>query len=88
MTGVAGQKLVIACGVQIPAFQSFCNYMLLSMVFTTKFVMDTEEAKMVVKTRWWMYIIIAAIDVYANYSMFKAYQYTSLTSVQVQVLLK
>ena len=77
---------MVACDVQIPAFQTFCNYMLLSMVFTTKFVTNTENAKIVVKTRWWKYIIIAAIDVYANFFMFTAYQYTSLTSVQVYVI--
>lgn len=87
-TGVGSQKLVMACGVKIPGFLAFCNYMLLAMVFTTRLACKTEEAVKIVKKRWWKYIIIAIIDVYANFLVFTAYEYTSLTSVQVEFTLK
>lgn len=86
-TGVASQKLVIACGVKIPGFIAFCGYMLLAIVFTTKLVWKTEEAKLIFKERWWKYIIIAVVDVYANFLVFTAYEYTSLTSVQVSTVI-
>ncbi|CAB3977468.1 solute carrier family 35 member F1 [Paramuricea clavata] len=82
-TGVGSQKLVMACGVKIPGFLAFCNYMLLAMVFTTRLACKTEEAVKIVKKRWWKYIIIAIIDVYGNFLVFTAYEYTSLTSVQL-----
>ncbi|XP_028409500.1 solute carrier family 35 member F2-like [Dendronephthya gigantea] len=82
-TGVANQKLVIACGVKIPGFISFCTYILLAIVFTTKLAWGTEEATNILKERWWKYILIAIVDVYANFLVFTAYEYTSLTSVQL-----
>ena len=82
-SGVGGQKLVTACGVKIAAFQVFLNYILLSIVFTSKLAWTGEATVKLVKERWWKYVIIAAIDVEANYAIYTAYQYTSLTSVQV-----
>jgi solute carrier family 35 protein F1/2 len=87
-SGIGSQKLVTACGVKIPAFQAFCTYMLLAMVFTTQLACKTEDATRIVKERWWKYIIVAVIDVYANFLVYTAYQYTSLTSVQVPNTLK
>ena len=84
-SAVGSQKLVTDCGVKIPAFQAFCTYILLALTFTTQLVCQTEEATKIVKERWWKYIIVAAIDVYANFLVFSAYQYTSLTSVQVKL---
>lgn len=35
------------------------------------------------KAGWWKYAILALIDFEANYTIVKAYQYTSITSVQM-----
>jgi hypothetical protein len=86
-SGVGSQKLVTACGLKIPAFQAFCTYLLLAVTFTTQFACKTEATK-IMKERWWKYIIIAAIDTYANFLVYTAYQYTSLTSVQVELLFR
>lgn len=81
-TGTASQKLVTVCNVKVPGFQGFINYCLLSLVFTTKFVCS-EEFLTVFKERWWKYLLIGVVDCEANFLVYKAYQYTSLTSVQL-----
>nr|XP_057947724.1 solute carrier family 35 member F1 isoform X2 [Doryrhamphus excisus] len=37
----------------------------------------------ILKQRWWKYMILGFIDIEANYLMLKAYQYTTLSSVQL-----
>ncbi|XP_055003762.1 solute carrier family 35 member F2-like, partial [Boleophthalmus pectinirostris] len=37
----------------------------------------------ILKSKWWKYILLALVDVEANYTVVKAYQYTTLTSVQL-----
>lgn len=39
------------------------------------------------RTKWWKYLIMGVADVEANYTVVKAYQFTSLTSIQVLVVL-
>ena len=53
------------------------------MVFTTQIFYNWEVGKKIFIERWWKYIVIAVIDAYANFLVYTAYQYTSLTSVQV-----
>ena len=38
----------------------------------------------ILKRRWWKYLLLGLVDVEANYTVVKAYQYTTLTSVQVR----
>lgn len=38
----------------------------------------------ILKAGWWRYGLIALADVEANYTLVKAYQYTTLTSIQVR----
>ena len=38
------------------------------------------------KTKWWKYLLMGLTDVQANYAVVKAYQYTTLTSIQVSSL--
>lgn len=40
----------------------------------------------ILKRRWWKYLLLGLVDVEANYTVVKAYQYTTLTSVQVGVI--
>lgn len=37
----------------------------------------------ILRRRWWKYLLLGLVDVEANYAVVKAYQYTTLTSVQV-----
>ena len=71
----------------IPA-QSFLNYILLCLIFTTWLACRrTEEGTIltVFKKRGWKYFLLALVDVEANYLIVKAYHFTTVTSVQVGV---
>lgn len=48
-------------------------------------VSGEENLLAILKRRWWKYMILGVIDIEANYLVIKAYQYTTLTSVQVSV---
>lgn len=65
--------------------QSFLNYVLLCLVFTTTLACRPGEGGLlcVLKQRGWKYFFIAIADVEANYLVVQAYQYTTLTSVQL-----
>ncbi|XP_010881328.1 solute carrier family 35 member F1 [Esox lucius] len=66
-------------------FQSFLNYILLFLVYTTTLAVRQGEENLlaILKRRWWKYMILGLIDIEANYLVIKAYQYTTLTSVQL-----
>lgn len=68
-----------------PVFQSFLNYILLFLVYTTTLAVRQGEENLLVilKRRWWKYMILSLVDIEANYLVIKAYQYTTLTSVQL-----
>lgn len=38
----------------------------------------------ILKTKWWKYLLMGLVDVEANYAVVKAYQFTTLTSIQVR----
>ncbi|XP_053564529.1 solute carrier family 35 member F2 isoform X2 [Bombina bombina] len=65
--------------------QSFINYCLLFLVYTTWLAFRTGENGLIyiLKKKWWKYIFLGIADVEANYAIVKAYQYTSITSVQL-----
>ena len=42
-----------------------------------------ENIYQILKTKWWKYLLMGLTDVQANYAVVKAYQYTTLTSIQV-----
>jgi solute carrier family 35 protein F1/2 len=67
------------------AAQSFLNYFLLTIAYTTWLACRRSETNIVqiMKTRGWKYFLLAAVDVEANYLVVKAYHYTTVTSVQV-----
>ncbi|XP_021246725.1 solute carrier family 35 member F1 isoform X2 [Numida meleagris] len=68
-----------------PVFQSFLNYILLFLVYTTTLAVRQGEENLlaILKRRWWKYMILGIVDIEANYLVVKAYQYTTLTSVQL-----
>ena len=70
--------------------QSFLNYVLLCLVFTVTLACrygDQNQCRLatLLKRDWWKYLILAGVDVEANYLVVKAYTYTTITSVQVQI---
>ncbi|XP_064574234.1 solute carrier family 35 member F2 isoform X3 [Zonotrichia leucophrys gambelii] len=84
-TAVTSQYLADRFNVNTPMLQSFINYCLLLLVYTTTLVFRTGSDSLcqILKQRWWKYLIVGLADVEANYTIVKAYQYTNLTSVQL-----
>ncbi|XP_077962973.1 solute carrier family 35 member F2 isoform X3 [Gasterosteus aculeatus] len=84
-TAVSCQYLVTA-GVETPMLQSFFNYALLLLVYTTTLCTRKGERNIlqVLKTKWWKYLLMGVADVEANYAVVKAYQFTTLTSIQTR----
>jgi len=66
--------------------QSFLNYALLCIVFTTSHafrIARNVDCWTVKRRHVLLYILVSVVDVEANYLVVKAYQYTTVTSVQV-----
>ncbi|CAL5871956.1 uncharacterized protein PFLUO_LOCUS6213 [Penicillium psychrofluorescens] len=98
ITLALGQLLAIAntststfttlLGVQhwaVPAFQTFMNYVLLNLVFTS-YTIYRYGIKGWLQLVWrdgWKYIILAFCDVEGNYFIVLAYQYTTMLSAQL-----
>ncbi|KAF7250782.1 Solute carrier family 35 member F2 [Varanus komodoensis] len=84
-TAVTSQSLAKNCNVNTPMLQSFINYCLLFLVYTMTlaFRKDGDSLLTILKRKWWKYILLGLVDVEANYTTVKAYQYTTLTSVQL-----
>ncbi|XP_050189569.1 solute carrier family 35 member F2 [Myiozetetes cayanensis] len=84
-TAVTSQYLAEKYQVNTPMFQSFINYALLLLVYTTTLAFRTggDSLWQILKQRWWKYIFLGVADVEANYMIVRAYQYTTLTSVQL-----
>jgi len=84
-TAVISQLLYTDYGVSAPTAQCFLNYVLLCLLFTTALACRPGEGGLlaVLKKRGWKYFFIALADVEANYLVVHAYQYTTLTSVQL-----
>lgn len=72
-------------GVSIPTAQCFLNYVLLALVFGILLACRRQGRSLVqvLKQWWWRYFLLALLDVEANYLVVKAYQYTTVTSVQL-----
>nr|XP_033805614.1 solute carrier family 35 member F2 isoform X2 [Geotrypetes seraphini] len=84
-TAVTSQYLADVYKVNTPMFQSFINYCLLFLVYTMVLALRTGEDNFlhILKKKWWKYIFLGLADVEANFTMVKAYQYTSITSIQL-----
>ncbi|CAI4229904.1 unnamed protein product [Auanema sp. JU1783] len=83
-TGVSSQ-LLSNKGVNAPAAQSFTNYFLLCFVYCTALSCKSGDDSLleIIKRRGWRYLVLAFIDVEANFMVVYAYQFTNLTSVQI-----
>ncbi|KAL4608475.1 solute carrier family 35 member F2-like isoform X1 [Arapaima gigas] len=71
--------------VETPMLQSFMNYALLFLTYTTTLSFRKRDGNIlqILKTKWWKYLLVGISDVEANYMVVKAYQFTTLTSVQL-----
>ncbi|XP_046876866.1 solute carrier family 35 member F2-like [Hypomesus transpacificus] len=83
-TAVSCQYLAEA-GVETPMMQSFLNYTLLLLTYTAALCCRKGDGNIwqILKTRWWKYLLMGLTDVEANYAVVKAYQFTTLTSIQL-----
>ncbi|KAK5887210.1 hypothetical protein CesoFtcFv8_015834 [Champsocephalus esox] len=83
-TAVSCQYLADA-KVETPMLQSFLNYAMLLLVYTTILCTRKGDRNIlhILKTKWWKYLLMGVADVEANYTVVKAYQYTTLTSIQL-----
>ncbi|XP_018419189.1 PREDICTED: solute carrier family 35 member F1 [Nanorana parkeri] len=68
-----------------PLFQSFLNYILLFLVYTTTLAVRQGEENLlaILKRRWWKYMFLGIIDIEATYLVVKAHQYTTFISIQL-----
>ncbi|XP_038674294.1 solute carrier family 35 member F2-like [Scyliorhinus canicula] len=84
-TAISSQYLADDFAVNTPVLQGFINYVLLLLVYTgiLMFRRGNDNLLQILKTKWWKYLLLGLIDVEANYLVVKAYQYTTLTSVQL-----
>ncbi|XP_078258609.1 solute carrier family 35 member F2-like isoform X2 [Rhinoraja longicauda] len=84
-TAISSQYLADDFSVHTPMLQGFVNYLLLFLVYTgvLAFRQGNENLVQILKAKWWKYLLLGLIDVEANYMIVKAYQYTTLTSVQL-----
>ncbi|CAN6483131.1 unnamed protein product [Victoria cruziana] len=76
--GISSTELVKR-GINAPTSQSFLNYALLSIVYGS-FILLRKKG---LRAKWYYYILLALVDVEANFLAVKAYQYTSMTSVML-----
>ncbi|XP_068615643.1 solute carrier family 35 member F2-like [Brachionichthys hirsutus] len=84
-TAVSSQYLATSFHVATPMLQSFFNYALLFLTYTCMLLCRTGDGHMfqILRRRGWRYLLLGLVDVEANYAVVKAYQYTTLTSVQL-----
>ena len=72
-------------GTSIPAFQSFFNYVLLNLVYTSYTIYRygfKKWTRMILKDGW-RYIILAFFDVEGNYFVVLGYRYTTILSAEL-----
>jgi solute carrier family 35 protein F1/2 len=82
-TAISSESLVESFGINCPTFQSVGNYILLLLVYLPCYIYGGNSVGKLLKETWWNYALLSLIDFEANYTIVKAYQYTSITSVQV-----
>ncbi|KAM4742748.1 solute carrier family 35 member F2-like [Anableps anableps] len=84
-TAVSSQYLATEFHLNTPMLQSFLNYTLLCVTYTTMLFCKRGDGNIlqILKRRWWKYLLLGLVDVEANYAVVKAYQYTTLTSIQL-----
>uniref|UniRef100_A0A8C2K695 Info solute carrier family 35 member F2, like n=1 Tax=Cyprinus carpio TaxID=7962 RepID=A0A8C2K695_CYPCA len=84
-TAVTSQYLASIFYLNTPMLQSFINCTLLGITYTVALIFRRGDGNIlhILKTKWWKYLLLGLTDVEANYAVVKAYQYTTLTSIQL-----
>ncbi|KAI1893931.1 hypothetical protein AGOR_G00128730 [Albula goreensis] len=84
-TAVSSQYLAVDFHVNTPMLQSFMNYALLCLMYTSTLAFTKGDGNIlqILKTKWWKYLLLGFTDVEANYAVVTAYQFTTLTSIQL-----
>ncbi|XP_023648378.1 solute carrier family 35 member F2 isoform X2 [Paramormyrops kingsleyae] len=84
-SAICSQYLATDFHVNAPMLQNFIYYVLLFLTYSTILACrkGNRNILQILKTGWWRYGLIALADVEANYMLVKAYQYTTLTSIQL-----
>ncbi|CAF0922977.1 unnamed protein product [Brachionus calyciflorus] len=85
-TGIVTSTLSDEYQINIPTAQSVLNYAILALIFIPSWVLyinDKSKILKIVKEDFWKYLILALVDVEANYLIIKAYSLTIMTSIQV-----
>ncbi|XP_063061112.1 solute carrier family 35 member F2 [Engraulis encrasicolus] len=84
-TAVTSQYLATDFQLDTPMLQSFLNYSLLCLTYTSLLICRRGDGNIlqILKQKWWKYFLLGLVDVEANYTVVKAYQYTTLTSIQL-----
>uniref|UniRef100_A0A8C4Q3Z2 Solute carrier family 35 member F1 n=1 Tax=Eptatretus burgeri TaxID=7764 RepID=A0A8C4Q3Z2_EPTBU len=84
-TGLTSQLLADEFKVNTPLFQSLLNYILLFIVYSLVLILHIGQDRPIVPTFHlaWKYALLGIVDVEANYLIITAYQYTTLTSIQL-----
>jgi solute carrier family 35 protein F1/2 len=80
-TGVFA-KLLVLRGVNLPTTTSLVNYVLLAVVYVPV-LLHRGVFFSALRSHWLFFVLVALVDVEANFVIIKAYQYTSFTSVQL-----
>ncbi|KIV88170.1 hypothetical protein PV10_09091 [Exophiala mesophila] len=77
--------LLVMEGTSIPAFQTFFNYVLLNLIYTsfTIYKYGFKKWGQLILKDGWKYIILAFFDVQGNYFTVLAYRYTTILSAQL-----
>ena len=84
-TGVFSQLLESDYSINTPTSQVFFMYFLLALTFMPYLAAFQEDFDKTLRVHGWKYGLLALLDVEGNYCFVLAYQYTSLTSIQVCV---
>ena len=78
-------SLLVAQGTSIPAFQTWFNYVLLNLIYTSWTIYKygfKGWARFIWKDGW-RYVILSFLDVEGNYFTVLAYRYTTILSAQL-----
>ncbi|KAI1181279.1 DUF914-domain-containing protein [Nemania sp. FL0916] len=78
-------SLLVANGTSIPAFQTFFNYVLLTLIYFTYMLYQYGFRKFgrILLYDGWKYFILSFLDVEGNYFTVLAYNYTNILSAQL-----
>ena len=87
-SGVFSQLLEEKYSINTPTTQVFFMYFMIALTFTPYLAAIRHDFEKVLKSHWWKYLLLALLDVEGNYCFVLAYQYTSLTSIQVRTCVR